>query len=169
MSFKDDIIINIHTLDKNSIDQVDLYEEWSTKWADAEKEKDEAKENLSVIKAEADEEVRKNPDKFGWGSDRNPTEPWVANKIVSHEKVREASTILINAQHNANVMKIAKETLDHRSRSLDRLTDLYKGQYFVSHSRIEERYTKAVTNEGKEAQSKALEDSSRLRKRRPIV
>ena len=169
MSFKDDIKINIYTLDKNSIDQVDLYDEWGTKWADTEKEKDIAKENLSVIKAEIDEEVRKSPGKFGWDSDRSPTEAWVANKIILHEKVRKASTILINAQHNANIMRIAKETLDHRSRSLDRLTDLYKGQYFVSRSRTDEKYTKAIIDEGKEAQTKALEGSNRLRKRRPII
>jgi hypothetical protein len=66
MSFSDDIKINKNTLDKDAINQVDLYEEWSRKWAEAVNARDRLKEVLSVTRAEADEEIRQDPSKFGW-------------------------------------------------------------------------------------------------------
>lgn len=167
MAFKDDVQINRNHLDKNVIDQVELFAEWSEKWANAINERDRLKERLSVVRAEADDEIRKNPKEFGWDSEsKSPTEAWISNRIILHESVRSANEEYLAALHEVSLMAVAKETLEHRKKALEILTDLWKGNYFVAVARNDTDYKKAVTDKGKEAQDEALNKSERLKRRR---
>lgn len=167
MAFTVDIKLNRYHLDQNAIDQVSLFEDCTDRWADAVLERDTIKETLTVIKAEVDEEIRKSPSLYGWDStSKSPTEAWISNRIILNERVREATIDHLKAVHKVNVLSGDKETLEHRKKSLDVLTELYKGQYFVAISRNDENYKRVITDEGKEAQSEALNKSERLRRRR---
>ena len=168
MAFDVDIKLNKNHLDQNAIEQVDLYEKCTDKWADAVLTRDEAKENLTVIKAEVDEEIRANPLEHGWSSEsKTPTETWISNQVTLNERVREATTKHLKTMHKVNQLSGDKETLEHRKKALDILTELYKGQYFVAVGRTDDNYKKAITDEGKEAQRDVLNKSERLRRRRP--
>jgi len=166
MNFKDAIKLNIFHLDKNAIDQVDLYEEWSDKWSVALKERDFAKEDLTQLKAEVDEAIRLNPVKYGWDEEKkSPTEIWIANRVALDKRVKEAQKHVIECQYYANKMSARKEVLEHRKKSLEVLTDLYKGNYFVSTSRTDNNYKCAVSEEGSNAQREALQNSERIRRK----
>lgn len=167
MAFKDDVKINKNHLDQNVIDQVSMYEEWATNWANAIDSRDRLKEKLSVVKAEADDDIRKNFKKYGWESDsKSPTEAWISNRIILHDTVRTANEEYLTSLHEVNLMSVAKETLEHRKKALEILTDLYKGQYFVSVSRNDEHFKKVITEGGKEAQDEVLNNNDRLKRRR---
>ncbi len=162
-----DIKLNRYHLDQNAIDQVEMYEDCTNQWADAIFERDTEKENLTVIKAEVDETVRAKPKAFGWDSEsKPPTETWISNCIVLNEQVRKATTKYLASVHKVNNLAGRKETLEHRKKALEILTDLYQGQYFVAVSRTDNTYKKAVSEKGQEAQVEALNNSERLRKRR---
>lgn len=169
MEFKDEVKININHLDKNVIDQVTMYEAWSRKWADAVNKRDRAKENLSVVKAEADELIRKNPSRYGWNVEgKSPTEAWIATKVTRDEKVINANTEYLDAVYETNIMAVAKETLEHRKKALEILTDLYKGNYFVARSRDDSSYRGKISDEVGNAQREALQGDERLARRRKL-
>ena len=165
MSFKDDIKISLDSLDQAAIDQVGLYEEWSTKWADAVLQRDKLKEKLSVAKAEADDEIRKSPHKFGWVAEKSPTETWVANQVILHPEVRKLIEESLDSQYDLNIAVTGKEVLDHRKKSLEILTTLYSSNYFVAKSRTGENYVEALTKKGAEEQEKKIEESMKRRRR----
>lgn len=156
MEFKDAIRLDITALDKAALEQPELYEEWSSKWADAVFERDKTKERLRLAEAEADVEIRRNPEKFGWNSDKAPTVDWFSKQIVLHPRVKEFSSQLIEDQHNVNVISSYKEVLEHRKKSLDILTELFKQNYFVARSRDDKTYADVATKKRKEEQLKNL-------------
>jgi len=163
--FKEETQLSLYHLDKNTLEQPALYEEWSRKWADAVDHRDRMKDCVSIVKAEVDEEIRKDPSFYGWNSDRSPTETWISNKVLLHERVREANINLIKAQHDVNIFASKKETLEHRKKALEILTDLYKGNYFSTRSRSGERYEEAHMN-AQEEQERALETTPRSSRRK---
>jgi len=165
MEFKDAIKLDITKLDKAALEHPSLYDEWTVKWADAVSHRDRVKEQLSITRAEADMEIRKTPQKFGLATDKSPTEAWISNQIVLHEKVREANERLIEAQHDVNIFASAKETLDHRKKMLEILTDLYKGNYFSARSRSGERYEEAFDASQKD-QEEVIGKNPRMDKKR---
>lgn len=166
MAFKDDIKISIYQLDKAAIEQPDLYEEWSKKWADAVFERDKLKESLTVKKAEIDSLIRQSPNKFGWAQEKAPTEVWINQKLTLNADIMNLNQLLIEAQYTVNIMASAKETIEHRGKAMSILTELYKGNYFVAKSRTNDNYSSAVTKGNVEAQSEALDKNERLKQRR---
>ena len=167
MAFKDDIKLDLNHLDKNAIDQVPLYEEYSRQWADAVQERDRLKERLSIIKAEVDEAIRANPSSYGWlNENKSPTEAWVANQIILSDEVKKATQEFLEAQNEVNIMAISKETLEHRRFALGVLTELYKGQYFVCRSRSDHSYKEALEKDYTEKVSNHLEKGSERRLKR---
>jgi len=164
--FKDDIKLEIDHLDKAALDQPSLYAEWGENWANAILKKDRTKEALSAAKSNADAEIRANPFVFGWNSEKNPTEAWVANQIALHEKVVELESDLIDAQYEVNMMGVAKESLDHRKKSLEILAMLYTSSYFVGKARTEKNYVETLIEKGAEAQTQKLEKSPRMKRNR---
>lgn len=168
MAFKDDIKMSIHKLDQAALSQAELYEEWSTKWAQAVSERDRLKEQITILKAEVDERIRLHPQKYGWASDKAPTETWIAQKIILDMGIRELNDRFIEAQYNVNIMASAKETLEHRKKGLDILTDLYKGNYFVAKSKMDENYQDTLTRKNFEAQTDHLDQDERMKRRRRV-
>lgn len=166
MAFKDDIKISIYQLDKAAIEQPELYEEWSRQWADAVFQRDSLKEQLTVKKAEIDEQIRLAPGKFGWVQEKSPTEAWIAQKVILNLEIRELNDKLIQAQYDVNIMSSAKEAIEHRGKAMSILTELYKGNYFVAKSRSDDNYQSTMTKKVVESQSSALANNERLVARR---
>ncbi len=165
--FRESIKLSINTLDKNAIEQPSLYEDYSRKWAEAVYARDKVKEQISIIKSEIDEEIRRNPKNFGWTAEKDVTETWLNKQIDAHEKVKEANQKLIDAQHEVNVFSSAKETLEHRKKMLEVLTDLYKGNYFTARSRSGEAFSNA-TEKSVEDHDEHLSKNSRIGRRRTV-
>lgn len=166
MSLKDDVKISINNLDQAAIEQPSLYAEWAEKWADAMLKRDQIKESLSAVKAEADEDIRKNPKGYGWTADKAVTEAWVASQISVHKKVLKVTDDYLNAQYDVNMLSVAKEALEHRRKALEILTTLYANSYFVAKSRTDHTYVEKLTEKGAEEVNEGLENSARMSRRK---
>lgn len=166
MSLKDDVKISINHLDQAAIDQPTLYAEWAEKWAEAVMKKDQLKEQITAVKAEADESIRSNPKGYGWAADKAPTEAWVATQLSSHKKVVKITEEYLQAQYEVNMLSVAKEALEHRRKALEILTTLYASNYFVAKSKSDHNYVEKLTDAGKTEVNEGLEKSERMSRRR---
>ncbi len=166
MSLKEDMKLDITKLDEAALEQPSIFAEWGDRWAQAVLERDRLKEEIATVKAEADEEIRKNPRKFGWEAEKSPTETWVASQVILHSAVKAATEKFVEAQYEVNMATVGKEACDHRKKALEILTQLYSSNYFVAKSRSGTDYVEKLTESGRAAQEKALDENPRMRRRR---
>jgi hypothetical protein len=162
MSLQDDLKLDILDLDTAILEQPALFEKVGREWAEAVSERDHAKDQLAMIKANVDNEIRQDPDAFGVSG--KPTETWIANQVMLHPEVIAANIIYSEAINSVNVLAIGKEALDHRLASLKILTELYKGNYFSASSRTHSPHEMALEI-SKEKQRESMENHPRMLKR----
>ena len=122
-----DFQIDVNRLDEEWIRQPDLYRRYAVAAADAKQAHEEVKNDLSVIRADVEQQVRRNPDEFGLSK---VTEGAIKTAIDLHEKVREAEEAVIGARHDMDVMQAAVGALDHRKAALGDLVRLFLADYF---------------------------------------
>lgn len=134
-SLKDDMLLDVHDLDRAALDQTIIFKKWAEKWAIAVFERDKVKDRIKVKKAELAKKIRANPKAFGGPEDKKIAENWLNAVIDNHEEILTLEEELTLAQYNVAMMQVAKEDCEQRSRSINQLIDLYKGQYFAASSR----------------------------------
>ena len=126
--YKTDLQTSLENLDRNWLEQPGLFMKWGERWANAVAVKDRAKENLEVLKAEIDSEIRK--DWKGFGFDSKPTEAGISAAITIEPRFRAANAAHIDAMEEVNIMAVAKSAFEHRKKQLDNLTSLYLAGFF---------------------------------------
>lgn len=164
MSFQDDVKLDVTTLDTSALEQPAAYAEWGNEWAKAVLERDRLKERLSAKKAEVDDLIRSVPGDFGWNLEKNPTETWIANRVIAHEDVVKLTDDFLLAQYEVNSMTVAKEAMDHRLKALSILTELYKGNYYASSSKGTLPRERAI-EASQDKQREKLEKNMKLKRR----
>ena len=122
-----DFQIDVNRLDEEWIRQPDLYRRYAVAAADAKQAHEEVKNDLSVIRADVEQQVRRNPDEFKLSK---VTEGAIKTAIDLDEKVREAEEAVIGARHDMDVMQAAVGALDHRKAALGDLVRLFLADYF---------------------------------------
>lgn len=162
MSLQDDLKLDILDLDTAILEQPALFEKVGREWAEAISERDHAKDQLAMVKANIDNEIRQDPDAFGVSG--KPTETWIANQVMLHPEVIAANLIYGEAVNNVNILAIGKEALDHRLQALKILTELYKGNYFSASSRTHSPHEMALEI-SKEKHRESMENHPRMLKR----
>ena len=150
---KSNLKLDIHNLDQACLEQADLYEEAGHNWAMAVSEKDSVENQLALKKAYMDEEVRKEPKKFGLPEGSKPTETWISNRVLSSDEVQNIENDLLEARKNERILAIRKTSIEQRLKALSLLVDLYKGSYFAVNAKtftekeVKERRDEAFTEE----------------------
>ena len=129
LNYEKDLNIDKDSLEDCLVEQPELYAKWSTIWADAQRERDQAKDNLNVEKARLDMKIRKNWDILGF--DKKPTDMAITTWICAHDDFRKVNFALINATHAVNVLEAAKWAFQHRKDALDNLVKLYLNNYYA--------------------------------------
>jgi hypothetical protein len=89
---------------------------------------DLAKERLEFTKAELDQDIRQNPDKYGL---EKITDKVVEMTIPLQESYKKASREFIDAKFELNSAKGAVDACSQRKDSLQELVKLYIGSYFA--------------------------------------
>ena len=97
--------------------------------AQAVKERDEAKEQLNLKKADLDMKIRKSWDILGF--DKKPTDMAITTWICAQKEYRDKNFLLIQATYHVNVLEAAKWAFQHRKDALDNLTKLFLSNYYV--------------------------------------
>ena len=129
LNYEKDLHIDKDSLEDCLVEQAELYGKWSNAWAQAVKERDQAKENLNKKKADLDKKIRKSWDILGF--DKKPTDMAITTWICAHQDYRAENFHLIQATYNVNVLEAAKWAFQHRKDALDNLVKLYLNNYYA--------------------------------------
>jgi hypothetical protein len=128
LNYERDIHIDSEALDIEWLEQSSLMMKYSQNVAQLQKEVDEAKESIELIKAELDKKIRSKPEKYGIVK---ITDTQVASTILMQQSYQIASTAYIDAKFELNTAKGAVDAFEHRKNSLENLVKLHGQQYFA--------------------------------------
>jgi len=128
MNYEEDITIDPDGLDVEWLRQATLMMRYAQLSAKARRTLDLAKERLELVKAQLDSEIRTNPEKYGL---TKVTEGAVASTIITHDKYKDASDALIEAQFQVNITFGVVKAIDGKKEALENLVKLNGQQYFA--------------------------------------
>jgi hypothetical protein len=128
MNYENDMYIDEQSLDVEWLNQPSLVIQYARISAQAELDMDQAKEKLDLVKAELDNEIRTNPEKFEIAK---ITEAVVTNTILTQKKYKVAMEEFLQAKFEAKVAIGASRAVDHRKSALENLVKLHGQQYFA--------------------------------------
>lgn len=128
MDFEKDVNIDETILDIEWLEQPNLMLKYGKLVVQARKEYDLAKENLDVVKAELDKEIRNDPAKFDLPK---ATESAIVAAILTHPKYRQASERLVEAKYNLGMYQTAANAIETKKAALENLVKLHGQQYFA--------------------------------------
>lgn len=135
INYEKDLAIDPGELDEEWLNQPVLMERYGRLSADAQRERDQLKEKMDVVRAETDNAIRENPTKYKCPTDKagapKPTEAWIAAAILTTEEYRKASDTLIEANYKLNLLNSAVRAMEHRKKALEKLVELFGLQYFA--------------------------------------
>jgi hypothetical protein len=125
-----DLKIDKYNLDEELVCQPQLYLDWALKSVEALKEKDNAKKDLDLVRAEAEESIRKNPKKYGIIAKDKITETMIKTAIILHPEVKKYNLLYLKAIDHARVLEKVEKSFSDRKKSLDGLVQLDIRLYF---------------------------------------
>ena len=128
MNYEKDLKIDVESLDVEWADQPTLMFKYTKISAEARMELDEAKENLGVVKAEIDLQIREKPEKFGIVK---LTEAAVQSAIILDEDFGKANKECMKAAYELEMAQGAVRAVDQRKQALENLVRLHGLQYFA--------------------------------------
>jgi hypothetical protein len=131
MDYEKDTSIDEHGLDVEWLKQSVLMLKYGKHAAQMKLDMDHAKEELDVIKAQLDREIRAFPDNY----DLNKlTETIVFNTIVIQPEYRDANSKYLNAKYEYDIAMVAVRAIDQKKTALENLVRLHGQQYFAGPS-----------------------------------
>ena len=120
-NYKSDLDIDMNDLEGEWLKQPSLFMYYSEAHAEAIKERENAKNNLDIVDAQLDSEIRRDWEKH-WT--KSPTETAVKNWVLQHEKHKKALDLFNDKSHSVNLLQSAKSAFDHRRKALENLVTL---------------------------------------------
>jgi len=129
LNYAEDLRIDPDALDVEWLHQAELYMSYSEEAADARKDMDSAKEVYDVVKAEAEMEVRGDPEHFHIAK---LTEATANAAVVQHPKVRGAAASMIEMRGRYELTLGAVRAFEQRKSALENLTRLAVQGYFAT-------------------------------------
>lgn len=157
-TIKEDIAIDPTNLDEELMKLPDQYHNYAE---EAELQWDEQKRmelELEVLEADLDNNIRKNPKKFGGGD--KVTETQIKSLVHLNEDWRRLSRKLIDAEKQRRLMLAACKTLELKNYNLKSLQELYLSEFYQTPNGVKKE--KAI----KDQEEIAARNVSREMKRR---
>lgn len=153
LNYRGDLEIDKFDLPGEWERQPTLYARWAEEWAYAVQTRDQAKDNLDLVKANVDSAIRKEPTEYGFTS--KPTEAAILGCVVQQIDYEEAMEKLHQANLNVNLLAGAKAGFDHKKRALESLTTLMVNEFYQS-SGVPSQATVAAGKKGQTKQKRNL-------------
>jgi hypothetical protein len=119
--YMQDIKIDVNDLAGEWQNQASLYLYYSEGYSEAIRDRDKAKNDLEIIDAQLDKEIRRDWEKH---FDKSPTETAIKGWIIQQEKHKKYLDIYSKLSHTANLLQSAKNALDHKRKALENLVSL---------------------------------------------
>lgn len=161
VDYKNEIKIDAERLEENLISQPELVMKYGKLWAEKTKERDRARENLSVVDSEQDTYARKN-----WAeiSDVKLTEKSVLSHVLKTEEHKKAMNTLLDLTEEVNILAVAKSAFDHRKKSIEGWISLFIAGYFADPKIAKRDFDEIQTSKSQKKVSTELEKNPRLKK-----
>ena len=153
-TYEEDLKIDLNKLEEEWLKQPTLYMKYAEMVAQSQRERDKAKEQIELARAELDSMIRENPDRFS-GCPQNkdgsykPTEGWISSVILNQDKYKKVSENFHDLNYNFNVLQGALKAFDHRKKALEMESQLWLGGYWST-----------PKEKGSEMQDRAVQKSS---------
>jgi len=160
MSYEQDIKIDENALDIEWLDQAALMMRYAKISAQANLERDRAKVDLDLKKAELDRKIRNNPDFY---KIEKITENAIMNAIIVNPEYVEVQETYQMAEYEASVARSAVFAFDARKTALENLVKLHGQQYFAG-----PRVPRDLAEEREMRQKRVDEGVAGKMKRRPL-
>jgi hypothetical protein len=125
--FKENIQIDKYSLDLEFEKHPMLYHEFAMDMVDAEKERDDMKDQLELLHAKLTTQIRDDPKKFNL---EKVTEGAITSVILQDINYQKLQKDYSNSVYNAKVLKISIESLNKKQSSMEHLVKLYLGEYY---------------------------------------
>lgn len=122
-----DIHPDQHKLDEEWVNQPQLRFRYGAELADARKRLTEAKAAMTITEAELEMAIRESPEKFDLPK---VTEAAVKATVLIQEEYQACRQLVINTQHDVDIIEAAVTAIDHRKHALQDLVSLYLSGYF---------------------------------------
>lgn len=129
--FEKDITIDENALDIEWLDQPALVLKYSQYAAKCKQLLDLAKENIDIKRAELDQKIRKNPEKYKIDK---VTETAISNAILLDEDFQEIKNEYIDKKYEAEMAQAAVWALQDKKAALENLVRLNGQSYFAGPS-----------------------------------
>jgi len=123
-----DMKIEPDELDLEWLDQPKLMVKYSAKLAEAKERRDLMKEEVDLIKAELDRDIREDPEKFEL---QKITETAVMNCILTQDDYKDAQEQLRRANYDVNVLQGVVSAVEQRKAALENMVRLLGQNYFA--------------------------------------
>lgn len=130
-TYREDLKIDKYDLDNELNDHSRRFVKWSDRLAEAEYYRDKAERKLDAAKAQADYEIRTDPDKYGWTEERAITEPFIKAAIFRHISYKRAARDLAKAKRRVKQLAGAVRAFEHRKMAIGEMCRLWSKQYYA--------------------------------------
>jgi len=124
--YEKDILIDKNNLSEQWEKQAGLYLYYALKLVKAEKDRNNAKEEVEVTKARVDKTIRKTPKDYGY---EKVTEAIVTNTILLDDDYKEANNTYIEECYEVGILQAVVRAFDHKKKALENLVTLHMGGY----------------------------------------
>ena len=131
MNYEQDMTIDPDSLDVEWIEQPRLMMQYARYAAQTRLEVERVKEELDIIRAELDKDIRIDPEKFGI---IKLTESVVTSTIITQREYMVANEKYLCVQYDSNMAQGAVRALEGKKTALENLVKLHGQQYFAGPS-----------------------------------
>lgn len=145
--YADDLRIDEEMLDVEWLEQPMLFMKYANKYADTQRDLDDVKQKLDILKAELDKEIREKPSEFGI---EKVTEGAIQSAILTNVSYQVMYDALLNTKYENDMAKNAVQAFNMRKEALENLVKLHGQSYFagpkVPHNLAEIKFKRSQQN-----------------------
>ena len=156
------VSINQFNLDKDILEQAQLYYEWAIKATEAEIEKDNLKDIYDLTIIEIEKRIRKKPERY-LPKNQNITEAAIKNAVNSNKEVKNALKRYNKARGIHKILAKAEKAFEQRKKMIE----LYVFRHHkekTSEVKVPRKYTEKLENEMRDNINDDLKKSIRRRR-----
>lgn len=158
MGYREDLVIDKFSLDIEWQNQPVKFAEWSEKAVEASFERDKAKEQLEIARAQIDSKIRTT-------STEKLTETAISSRISLDKDYQAANNKYMEANKNLGILNVARDAFEHRKKALEKMTDLFISNYWADRP-MKKEVSEYMNKTNSEEARKSLQETMSTRRRK---
>lgn len=156
-----DLKINAHSLHTEWVKQAEIFGKWAVLHVEAIGEKERAKLDIDVFRANKDADIRKSWEALGF--DKPPTEAAITSHINKLPEYSKKMNNLFEITRRVNLFSAARDALEHKKRALEGLEKLHLQGYYSPLTTSADG-TEIIRQQANATGNKALAENPRIQR-----